>query len=219
MDAASNLALAVGADIDYSYCESEGQTLIVAEALREAVFRDIEHTVTKTVKGRDLVGLRYEQLFDYLEVDAPSAFQVLPADFVSTEDGTGIVHTAPAYGVDDLALGQEYDLPVIHGVGLDGNFIDAVEPVAGMFFKDADKVPLVFAYHEIIKAPPKSAIYDPARCDVIYDGSISPDFYGWVFPHGDCTSVGAGSAINWSQRPKRIITCSGVARKPSRYSG
>jgi isoleucyl-tRNA synthetase len=138
----SNLALAVGEDIDYSYCESEGQTLIVAEALREAVFRDIEHAVTKTVKGSDLVGTRYEQLFDYLQVDAPDAFQVLPADFVSTEDGTGIVHTAPAYGVDDLAFGQEHGLPVVHGVGLDGNFIDDVEPVAGMFFKDADK-PLI----------------------------------------------------------------------------
>ena len=138
----SNLALAVGEEIDYSYCESDGQTLIVAEALRETVFRDVEHSVVKTVKGSQLVGKRYEPLFDFLEVDAPNAFQVLPADFVSTEDGTGIVHTAPAYGVDDLALGQANDLPVVHGVGLDGLFLDAVEPVAGMFFKDADK-PLI----------------------------------------------------------------------------
>ncbi len=138
----SNLALAVGADIDYSFCLAGGQTLIVAEALREAVFRDEEHTVTKTVKGALLVGSRYEQLFDYLAVDAPNAFQVFAADFVSTEDGTGIVHAAPAYGVDDLALGQANDLPVLHGVGLDGHFIDAVEPVAGLFFKDADK-PLI----------------------------------------------------------------------------
>ena len=138
----SNLALAVGEDIDYSYCEADGQTLIVAEALRESVFRDVEHSVTKTVKGTELVGMRYEQLFDYLEVDAANAFQVMAADFVSTEDGTGIVHIAPAYGVDDLALGQENDLPVVHGVGLDGLFFDEVEPVAGMFFKDADK-PLV----------------------------------------------------------------------------
>ena len=138
----SNLALAVGEDIDYCYCESDGQTLIVAAALREAVFRDIEHSVAKTVKGAVLVGMRYEQLFDYLEVDAPNAFQVFAADFVSTEDGTGIVHTAPAYGVDDLAMGQANDLPVLHGVGLDGRFIDAVEPVKGLFFKDADK-PLI----------------------------------------------------------------------------
>ena len=138
----SNLALAVGVDIDYSFCESEGQTLIVAEALREAVFRDIEHSVTKTVKGAELVGMRYEQLFEYLHVDAPNAFQVLAADFVSTEDGTGVVHTAPAYGIDDLALGQANDLPVVHGVGLDGHFKEEVEPVKGLFFKDADR-PLI----------------------------------------------------------------------------
>jgi len=133
----SNLALAVGEDIDYSYCEADGETLIVAEALREAVMR-----VTKTVKGRELVGTQYERLFDYLEVDSDAAFQVYAADFVSTESGTGIVHTAPAYGIDDLAFGQANGLPVVHGVGLDGQFVAEVEPVAGMFFKDADK-PLI----------------------------------------------------------------------------
>jgi isoleucyl-tRNA synthetase len=138
----SNLALAVGDEIDYSYCRSEGQTLIVAEALREAVFRDTAHEVLRTVTGSELVGLEYERLFDYLPVDAPGAFRVYAADFVSTEDGTGIVHTAPAYGVDDLALGEAHGLPVVHGVGLDGHFVEAVEPVAGLFFKDADK-PLI----------------------------------------------------------------------------
>ena len=138
----SNLALAVGNDIDYSYCAVDGETLIMAEALREAVMRDLEHTVTRTVKGSELVGRRYERLFDYLDVDSEKAFRVYAADFVSTEDGTGIVHTAPAYGVDDLAFGQEHGLPVVHGVGLDGLFVDAVEPVAGMFFKHADK-PLI----------------------------------------------------------------------------
>ena len=135
----SNLALAVGEDIDYSYCDAEGETLIVAEALRESVMRDLEHTVAKTVKGSELIGTRYERLFDYLEVDSEAAFQVYAGDFVSTESGTGIVHTAPAYGVDDLAFGQAIGLPVLHGVGLDGRFLDEVEPVAGMFFKDADK--------------------------------------------------------------------------------
>jgi isoleucyl-tRNA synthetase len=132
----------VGEDIDYSYCEVDGETLILAEALRESVMRDLEHTVSKTVKGSDLVGTRYERLFDYLEVDTEAAFQVYAADFVSTESGTGIVHTAPAYGVDDLAFGQANGLPVVHGVGLDGLFLAEVEPVAGMFFKDADK-PLI----------------------------------------------------------------------------
>ena len=135
----SNLALAVGEDIDYSYCDAGDETLIVAEALREAVMRDIEHSVTKTVKGSELVGTRYERLFDYLEVDSDAAFKVYAADFVSTESGSGIVHIAPAYGVDDLAFGQANGLPVVHGVGLDGHFVAEVEPVAGLFFKDADK--------------------------------------------------------------------------------
>ena len=123
----SNLALAVHPDVDYVYVEADGETLILAADLREAVLRDLPHKVAKTVKGSDLVGTRYEQLFQYLSVDA-DAFKVLPAGFVSTEDGTGIVHTAPAYGVDDLAFGQEHGLPVLHGVGLDGNFLPEVTP-------------------------------------------------------------------------------------------
>jgi len=135
----SNLALAVHPDVDYAYVEADNETLILAEDLRQEVLRDLPHKVLKRVKGSDLVGMRYEQLFEYLSVEA-DAFKVLPADFVSTEDGTGIVHTAPAYGVDDLEFGQKYGLPVLHGVGLDGHFLPEVTPVAGKFFKHADKI-------------------------------------------------------------------------------
>jgi isoleucyl-tRNA synthetase len=134
----ANLLLAVHEDIDYVYVETADETLIVAEALREAVLRDTEHKVVRKVKGAELVGARYERLFDFLPVDG-DAFRVVAADFVSTESGTGIVHTAPAYGVDDLALGQQHGLPVVHAVGQDGLFLPEVTPVAGMFFKDADK--------------------------------------------------------------------------------
>ncbi|MGB5579344.1 MAG: isoleucine--tRNA ligase [Woeseia sp.] len=137
----ANLLLAVHRDVDYVYAESDGETLILAEALLARVFRDQEYAITKRVKGADLIGKRYARLFDYLAVEG-DAFRVVHADFVSTEDGTGIVHTAPAYGVDDLALGQEHDLPVVHGVGEDGHFLPEVTPVAGLFFKDADK-PLI----------------------------------------------------------------------------
>jgi isoleucyl-tRNA synthetase len=137
----ANLLLAVHPDIDYAYVEVDGETLILADALREEVLRDHEHKVVRTLKGRELVGVRYEQLFEYLQVDA-EVFRVLPADFVTTETGTGIVHIAPPYGVDDLALGQENDIPVIHAVGQDGHFLPEIEPVADMFFKDADK-PLI----------------------------------------------------------------------------
>jgi isoleucyl-tRNA synthetase len=137
----ANLLLAVHPEIDYVYVETEDETLILADELRDAVLGDLEYKVTRNVKGADLIGTRYERLFDYFDVDG-DAFRVVGADFVSTETGTGIVHTAPAYGVDDLALGQEQGLPVIHAVGRDGLFLPEIEPVAGMFFKDADK-PLI----------------------------------------------------------------------------
>ena len=138
----ANLVLAVHPEVDYSWVEAGGEKLILAEALRQAVLGEQDHRVLKTVKGTDLVGMRYERLFDYLPVEANKAFTVLPASFVSTEDGTGIVHCAPAYGVDDLELGQAHGLPVVHAVGRDGQFLPEVTPVAGLFFKDADK-PLI----------------------------------------------------------------------------
>lgn len=76
-------------------------------------------------------------------------------------------------------------------VGADG----ALSAVARQCVPGADRVPFVFAYHEIIRTPPKhSADYDPSRCDVYYDGRMSPDFYSWVFPHGSTMSIGTGSA-------------------------
>jgi isoleucyl-tRNA synthetase len=135
----ANLSLVVNPDVNYVYAELDGETLILAEALCEPVLAGHEHRVSKVVKGEQLLGLRYVRPFDFLPVDSEGAFRVLPGKFVSTEDGTGIVHAAPAYGIDDLALGQSYNLPVVHAVGLDGHFLPDVTPVAGMFFKDADK--------------------------------------------------------------------------------
>lgn len=135
----SNLALAVGEEIDYLYVRRGEETLIVAEALATEVLGDGPLDVVRKVKGAELVGLRYQRLFDHLPADGDIC-RVLAGDFVSTTDGTGIVHIAPAYGVDDLALGQAHGLPVVHGVGLDGCFVEAVKPVAGLFFKDADPV-------------------------------------------------------------------------------
>lgn len=77
-------------------------------------------------------------------------------------------------------------------VGADG----AASRVRQLAFAHQEKMKHVFAYHEIVKSPAgKTKNFDPARCDVYYQGKVSPDFYGWVFPHGDCTSVGVGSAV------------------------
>ncbi len=75
-------------------------------------------------------------------------------------------------------------------IGADG----ALSAVAKQCLPGADRLPFVFAYHEIVKAPPAETNFDGKRCDVYYRGTVSPDFYGWVFPHGDTVSVGTGSA-------------------------
>lgn len=135
----SNLLLAVHADVQYAWVQHGGETLILAVDLLDAVFGEADHEVLKTAPGAELAGLEYERLFNYLDVSG-EVCRVRLADFVTTEDGTGIVHIAPAYGEDDLALGQKHGLDVVHGVGADGYFLPAVTPVAGKFFKDADPI-------------------------------------------------------------------------------
>jgi len=135
----SNLALAVHPDVDYVYVATGEETLIMAAALVENCLRDANHRIVKTVKGSGLVGTYYQRLFDYLPAEGDIC-RVREAAFVTIEDGTGIVHCAPAYGEDDLRLGQAHGLPIVHGVGLDGHFVKEVEPVAGLFFKEADPV-------------------------------------------------------------------------------
>jgi isoleucyl-tRNA synthetase len=140
----SNLLLAVHPDVDYVWVKRDGETLVLAKELVNAVLGEGPHEIVRTAKGRELDGLRYERLFDYLKIpggDVPGGAdicRVRPADFVTTADGSGIVHIAPAYGEDDLKLGQRYGVPVVHGVGEDGYFLADVEPVAGKFFKEAD---------------------------------------------------------------------------------
>ncbi len=139
----ANLLLAVNADIDYAYVRCNDETLILAQSRVQACFpeqAEQDYEIIKTVKGSELVGKRYQRLFGYLDTASSDCFRVVAADFVSTEEGTGIVHTAPAYGVDDLALAKREGLPIVHGVGLDGCFKSEVTPVAGLFFKDADPI-------------------------------------------------------------------------------
>ena len=100
-------------------------------------------------------------------------------------DGTHVIYR-------DKASGTEERLSTKLVIGADG----ARSNVAKTEVPGGDKIPYVIAYHEILKAPPANSLYDPKRCDVIYDGKISPDFYGWVFPHGDSVSVGMGTGID-----------------------
>ena len=141
----ANAALAVGADVDYVQVEGpaadgEGvEQLILAEALSDKVLTNADdYQVVKRFKGGDMIGWRYQPLYTFLPVEQDYAY-VVAADYVSVDDGAGIVHTAPAYGVDDLATGRKHDLPVLITVDESGHFVDAVSSFRGMWFKDADK--------------------------------------------------------------------------------
>jgi len=130
-----NVAVAVGADVDYVKVRQGAELLILAEARLEILGGAYE--VVDRMKGRDLAQIDYEPLYPYL-VPEERAFFVVTADFVSTDDGTGIVHTAAAYGADDLKLCQEKGIPVRHVVDLRGRFREEVTPFAGLFVKEAD---------------------------------------------------------------------------------
>lgn len=134
----SNVALAVGADIDYVKVKHKSEELILAKALLEKVLEG-EYLIEEEFKGKDLVNLRYESLYTFVEIDRSKAFYVILADFVSVEEGTGIVHIAPAFGADDYEVGRKYDLPVVQPVDEKGEFTSEVTPWKGIFVKDADK--------------------------------------------------------------------------------
>jgi isoleucyl-tRNA synthetase len=130
-----NVALAVGLDIPYVRVRQGDERYILARA-RLSVLQG-EYQVEAEVDAKSLLGKRYKPLYAYLIPDKP-AFFVVDADFVSVEDGTGIVHTAAAYGVDDLELSLKKGIPVRHVVDLSGRFRPEVEPFAGLFVKKAD---------------------------------------------------------------------------------
>ncbi len=131
-----NVALAVKEDAEYALVEVAGEHLILAKE-RLSSLGDTIYAVKDTCKGKDLVGLEYEPLYSFVKYDQ-KAHYVAAADFVSLEDGTGIVHTAVMYGVDDFELGTKLGLPKKHLVDPEGKFIPEVKPWAGMFVKDAD---------------------------------------------------------------------------------
>jgi isoleucyl-tRNA synthetase len=133
-----NVALAVDNDIDYVKVRQGDDNLILAEARLSVLDGDYE--VVERMKGSDLVGLEYEPLYPYSIPEEGKAHYVVDADFVSTEEGTGVVHTSALYGVDDLRLCQEKGIPFKHTVGLDGKFLPYVEKFAGLHVKEADPV-------------------------------------------------------------------------------
>ena len=135
----SNAAVAANPEVDYATVRVGEERLILAEELLDKVLGETDYEVLETRKGSALEGLRYHRPFDYVTVEeTENLWTVVVDDYVTTTEGTGLVHTAPAYGEDDARLGRTYGLPTIHPVRPDGTFDERVGPFAGQFVKDAD---------------------------------------------------------------------------------
>ena len=166
----SNLGLVVNPEVDYVKVSYEGQNLIMAEALVDTVFanKEGEHPVLERFKGKALEYREYEPLYPYAEGKIKKkAFYVMCDGYVTTSDGTGIVHTAPAFGEDDARVCRAYDMPFVQFVDAKGNMTEDTD-WPGTFVKDAD--PLILddlkASGKLFKAPKFEHSYPHCwRCD------------------------------------------------------
>jgi len=156
----SNLGLTVGPNIDYALVKTFNPythlpvNVILAKALLSKYFKPEEENasfetydssskilpwkILAEYKGADLEGISYEQLlpFEANKTDNPNAFKVLLGDFVTTEDGTGIVHTAPAFGADDFKVGKKYDIGILTMVDREGKFVDGLGEFSNRYVKN-----------------------------------------------------------------------------------
>ncbi|MFA7123776.1 MAG: class I tRNA ligase family protein, partial [Candidatus Delongbacteria bacterium] len=137
----SNAALAVRNSIEYSFVKEneDGKVLVMASDRIPYYFKEGTYEVVKTVPGTELVGLKYEPLFDFYKDMNEYIHTVIEADYVSTEDGTGIVHQAPAFGQEDFEAGKKYSIPVLNPVDDMGKFNSEVPDYEGVNIKVADK--------------------------------------------------------------------------------
>lgn len=136
----SNVALCMNAKIDYVKIKANGEYYILAKPLVNSLFEDYE--IVDTRKGKDYEYVEYEPLFDFYK-EGKKAFFVTNAEYVTTTDGTGVVHIAPAFGEDDTQVGRAYNLPLVQFVDARGRLTaDCGSDLEGLFVKDADKVVL-----------------------------------------------------------------------------
>lgn len=133
----SNLALAVNLKVVYAKIRHQGEIYVLAKELAEKRFPEAE--IVEEISGKDLVGVEYHPLFNHFigKLDKP-AWRVISGNFVTTEEGTGIVHIAPAFGEDDYNAGAENDLPLVNPLAEDGKFTSEIPELKGLFAKDAD---------------------------------------------------------------------------------
>ncbi len=138
----SNVMLTVNPDLDYVIVDYKGEKLLLAEGLLQKALKlkkGEKPKILERFKGKDLEGRKYEPLFPFFKDIGGNSFMVTLADYVSLDSGSGVVHSAPAFGADDAETGKRYKAPMINPIDLEGKFTELVPPLKGMWVKDADK--------------------------------------------------------------------------------
>jgi len=191
----ANVALCVNPNEEYVKVESNGYKFIIAKALSDKVFGE-DYKILETYKGKDLEYIEYEQLIPSFEVDK-KAFFITCDNYVTMEDGTGIVHIAPAFGEDDANVGKKYDLPYLNPVGKDGcyisgqwegKFVHDVNEEVVAYLKENDKL---FKKQKVVHLYPHCW-----RCDTPLIYYSMPSYYIRVSEMTDAL-IEANSHVNW----------------------
>ncbi len=191
----ANVALCVNPDEEYSLVESKGTKFILASSLVEKVLGE-EANVLKTYKGKELEYTEYDQLIPSLEVDK-KGFYITCDNYVTMEDGTGIVHIAPAFGEDDANVGKKYDLPYLNPVGLDGTYKEGLWQGKNVFDVNEEVVNYLKENGKLFKKQKLAHEYPHCwRCDTPLLYYSMPSYYISVSKMTD-DLVKSNNEVNW----------------------
>ena len=191
----ANVALCVNPNEDYVKVSSQGYTFILSKALKDKVVGE-EAEVIETFKGKDLENIEYEQLLPFIKVEG-KAFIVTCDEYVTMEDGTGIVHIAPAFGEDDSRVGKDYELAYVNPVGLDGTYTDGPWKGTLVFDADLEIIKYLKANDKLFKKQKITHDYPHCwRCDSPLIYYTMPSYYIAVSKFRD-KLVEANSKVNW----------------------
>ncbi len=191
----ANVALCVNPNEDYVKVSSQGYTFILAASLKDKVVGE-EVEIIETFKGKELENIEYEQLLPFIKVDG-KAFIVTCDDYVTMEDGTGIVHIAPAFGEDDSRVGKDYDLAYVNPVGLDGTYKEGPWKGKLVFDADLDVIKYLKENDKLFKKQKITHDYPHCwRCDSPLIYYTMPSYYIAVSKFRD-KLVEANSKVNW----------------------
>lgn len=191
----SNVTLAVNPEVDYVKVDVEGEKLYLAKDLLDVALNK-EYEVLEELKGTDLLNRRYEQLIDDIEVKG-DAFYIVAADYVTTTDGTGIVHTAPAFGEDDYETSRKHNFPIINPVDDEGKFMDTRWKGLGVMDADPEIISYLRDSGKLYRTQKIEHNYPHCwRCDTELIYYSKPSWYIEVTKYKD-QLIEENNKVNW----------------------